>query len=182
MASQHVLEGKVALITGANRGIGLAIARRLGQMGARVSICARDLAKLEDSAAGLREEGIETLATSADITHAEQISSLVQKTRQELGPIDILVNNAGIGAFGHFHEFAEADWDRVLDTNLKSVFLLCRCRGPRNDSAQDRVHHQHQFACGEKHIRQQRGYCASSGASWAFPGAWPRTCAAMVYE
>ena len=130
MPSHDVLEGKVALVTGANRGIGLAIARRLGQMGARVSICARDQSKLEQSAASLRGDGIETLAIPADITRAEQISFLVQKTQQELGPIDILVNNAGIGAFRPFHEFAEADWDRVLDTNLKSVFLLCRAVAP----------------------------------------------------
>jgi 3-oxoacyl-[acyl-carrier protein] reductase len=130
MPSQNVLEGKVALVTGANRGIGFAIARRLGQMGARVSICARDLARLEQSASSLRGEGIETLAIPADICNAEQISSLVQKTQQELGPIDILVNNAGIGAFKPFHEFTETDWDRVLDTNLKSVFLVSRAAVP----------------------------------------------------
>ena len=56
--------------------------------------------------------------------------SLVQKTQQELGPIDILVNNAGTGVFGPFHEFGEADWDTVLDTNLKSVFLVCRAVAP----------------------------------------------------
>jgi len=130
MALQDVLEGKVALVTGASRGIGLAIARRLGQMGARVSICGRDQDRLEQSASSLRGENIETLAIPADIRRGEQISSLVDKTQQELGAIDILVNNAGIGLFGPFHEFAEADWDCVLETNLKSVFLLCRAVVP----------------------------------------------------
>jgi 3-oxoacyl-[acyl-carrier protein] reductase len=130
MPSMNALEGKVALITGGNRGIGFAIARRLGKMGARVSICGRDQAKLDQSASSLRSEGIETLAIRADITRAEEISSLVLKTQLDFGPIDILVNNAGSGLFGPFHEFAEADWDRILDTNLKSIFLLSRAVVP----------------------------------------------------
>jgi NAD(P)-dependent dehydrogenase (short-subunit alcohol dehydrogenase family) len=130
MPSHDALAGKVALITGASRGIGFAIARRLGRMGARVSICGRDQAKLDQSASGLRTEGIETLAVRADVTRGEQISSLVHRTQQELGPIDILVNNAGTGVFGPFHEFGEADWDALMDTNLKSVFLMCRAVAP----------------------------------------------------
>jgi 3-oxoacyl-[acyl-carrier protein] reductase len=125
MASKVALAGKVALITGASRGIGFAIARRLGQMGARVSICGRDQTKLDQAASGLRGEGIETLAIPADVARGDQISSLVQKTQLELGPIDILVNNAGTGVFGPFYEFGESEWNTVLDTNLKSVFLLC---------------------------------------------------------
>jgi 3-oxoacyl-[acyl-carrier protein] reductase len=130
MPMVDALAGKVALVTGASRGIGFAIARRLGQMGARVSICGRDQSTLDQSASNLRGEGIEMLAVQADVSRGDQISSLVQKTQQELGPIDILVNNAGIGLFGPFHEFEEADWDAVHDTNLKSVFLMCRAVAP----------------------------------------------------
>ena len=130
MAMENALAGKVALVTGANRGIGLAIARRLGRMGARVSICGRDRAKLEHAAEFLRGEGIESLATPADVTIADQISSLIQKTQQELGPIDILVNNAGIGAFGPFYQFGETEWNAVVDTNLKAVFLACSAVAP----------------------------------------------------
>ena len=130
MPQEQALACKVALITGASRGIGFAIASRLGRMGARVSICARNQETLAHAASGLRAEGIETLAVTADIAQGEQISALVQKTQQELGPIDILVNNAGIGLFGPFHEFGEADWTRVLDTNLKAVFLACRAVSP----------------------------------------------------
>ena len=130
MPSEEALAGKIALITGASRGIGFAIARRLGRMGARVSICARDQAKLEEAGASLRSDGIETLAVQADVTRGDQVSSLVHKTQRELGPIDILVNNAGTGIFGPFHEFAEEHWDAVLGTNLKSVFLLSRAVAP----------------------------------------------------
>jgi 3-oxoacyl-[acyl-carrier protein] reductase len=130
MQSESALSGKVAVVTGASRGIGFAIARRLGRMGARVSICGRDPRKLEESASSLRGEGIETLAIPADVTRGEQISSLTGRTEKEFGPIDILVNNAGIGLFGPFHEFSESDWERVLDTNLKSVFLMCRAVAP----------------------------------------------------
>jgi 3-oxoacyl-[acyl-carrier protein] reductase len=128
--SKDPLSGQVALVTGASRGIGLAIARRLGQMGAGVSICARKQASLEEAASGLRDAGIEVLATTADVTREDQISALVRKTQQALGPIDILVNNAGIGIFGPFHEQSEMDWDAVLDTNLKSVFLMSRAVAP----------------------------------------------------
>ena len=126
MNSGDSLSGRVALITGASRGIGLAIARKLGLLGARISICAVHPSRLEESAVRLGSEGIEVLATPADITREEQVSSLVRKTRQRFGPIDILVNNAGIGLFGPFHEQSEADWDRLIGTNLKSVFLMSR--------------------------------------------------------
>jgi 3-oxoacyl-[acyl-carrier protein] reductase len=130
MNSSDFIPGQVALITGAGRGIGLAIARRLGKMGARVSICARDRTNLEEVATGLRAEGIEVLATSADVTREDRISTLVGDTQRKMGPIDILVNNAGIGIFGPFHEQSEADWDLVLTTNLKSVFLMSRAVAP----------------------------------------------------
>ncbi len=120
------LAGNVALVTGGSGGIGLAIARRLGRMGARVSICGKDPSKLDRAAAGLRAAGIEVLAVQTDVTRADQNATLVQKTQQTFGPIDILVNNAGIGLFGPFQEKSESDWDAVLDTNLKSVFLMSR--------------------------------------------------------
>jgi 3-oxoacyl-[acyl-carrier protein] reductase len=130
MPSEETLAGKVALVTGASRGIGFAVARRLGQMNARVAICARDQAKLDQAASILRAEKIETLAVRTDVARDDEISALVQKAREEFGPIDILVNNAGIGLFGAFHEFGEADWNRVIDTNLKSAFLASRAVAP----------------------------------------------------
>jgi 3-oxoacyl-[acyl-carrier protein] reductase len=130
MSPEKPLTGHVALVTGGGRGIGLAIGRQLGRMGARVSICGRDRAKLDESCSTLRDEGIEVLSTVADLTRQDQVLQLVHSTQNELGPIDILVNNAGIGLFKPIHEFSEADWDRVMDTNLKSVFLVSRAVVP----------------------------------------------------
>src|SRR5690349_10982430 len=98
------LGGQVALVTGASRGIGLAIARRLGLMGARVALCARNTAPLEKAASDLRSTGIEVLAAPADVTRAELVSSLVGETQRVFGPVDILVNNAGVGIFGPFYQ------------------------------------------------------------------------------
>jgi 3-oxoacyl-[acyl-carrier protein] reductase len=130
MVAEKSLDGKVALITGGSRGIGLAIARSLGRLGAKLSLCSRHADKLESAAAGLQGEGVRVIITAADVTRSSDIGKLVQKTEQSLGAIDVLVNNAGIGYFGPFHRAAEADWDAVLDTNLKSVFLLSKAVAP----------------------------------------------------
>lgn len=124
------LMSKVALITGASRGIGLAIAKSLAGMGAKISVCARDSGKLVAAAADLERHGVTVLAVPADVSRADDIAALVQKTEQSLGPVEILINNAGIGVFGPVQEASEADWDAVLDTNLKSVFLLSRAVAP----------------------------------------------------
>ena len=130
MIAPRQLEGKVAVITGGSRGIGFAIAQSLGRMGAKLSLCARDSGKLEKAADELKREGIAALCTVADVTRADQIAALVQKTEQSLGPIEILVNNAGIGYFAPVQDALEANWDAVLDTNLKSVFLATKAVAP----------------------------------------------------
>lgn len=130
MNSEMSLSGSVALVTGASRGIGFAVARRLEQMGAGVAICSRDAQRLASAARELHSEGAKILALSADVSRAADIESLVKKTEEALGPIEILVNNAGIGYFAPIQEASEANWDSVLDTNLKSVFLLSRAVAP----------------------------------------------------
>ena len=130
MTAEKLLDGKVALVTGGSRGIGLAIARSLARLGAKLSLCARNAERLEKAAAELQGEGMNVIATAADVTRPSDIAKLVHKTEQSLGAIDVLVNNAGIGYFGPFHEAAEADWDAVLDTNLKAVFLLSKAVAP----------------------------------------------------
>jgi 3-oxoacyl-[acyl-carrier protein] reductase len=124
------LQGKVALVTGASRGIGFAVARKLGRLGAKISLCAREAKRLGVAASELESEGTTALALAADVTRAGDIDSLVQETARALGPIEILVNNAGIGYFGPTHQADESIWDSVLDTNLKSVFLISKAVAP----------------------------------------------------
>ncbi|MGD0303919.1 MAG: SDR family NAD(P)-dependent oxidoreductase [Candidatus Acidiferrales bacterium] len=130
MVIEKPLIGKTSLVTGASRGIGFAIAETLGRLGAKVAICARDIKKLEAAADKLRASGYEVLAARADVTRASEIASLVQKTLHAFGPIEILVNNAGIGYFGPIQNATEENWDNVLDTNLKSVFLVTKAVAP----------------------------------------------------
>jgi 3-oxoacyl-[acyl-carrier protein] reductase len=130
VSHEKPLEGKVALITGASRGIGLAIARCVAGLGAKLALCARDPKRLEAAAAGLQQPGATVLAVPADVRDANEIASLVRQTEQSLGPVDVLVNNAGIGYFAPVQEASEANWDSVLDTNLKAVFLLSRAVVP----------------------------------------------------
>ena len=130
MNAQKPLDGKVALITGASRGIGLAIAASLAGMGARLSLCARDAKRLEQAATELRRDGANVLAVPADVRNTSEIAGLVRKTEESFGPVEILVNNAGIGYFAPIQETSEANWDDVLDTNLKAVFLLIKAVAP----------------------------------------------------
>jgi NAD(P)-dependent dehydrogenase (short-subunit alcohol dehydrogenase family) len=120
------LSGSVALVTGGSRGIGRAIALRLAALGSSVAICARDATALKEVSSELESQAPRVFAHPADVTRSSDVASLVEKTEATLGPISILVNNAGIGVFGPAHEKSEKDWDRVLNTNLKSVFLVSR--------------------------------------------------------
>lgn len=130
MQTDKILAGKVALITGASRGIGLAIAQTLARLGAALGICARDTKQLESAAGQLKATGSKVLAIPADVTRASDIAALVERTEKGLGPIEVLVNNAGIGCFGPIQQASEANWDSVLDTNLKAVFLLTKAVAP----------------------------------------------------
>ena len=129
-SAEKPLAGGVALITGGGRGIGKAIAQRLAKLGAAVSICGRSREPLMSTAQDLRALGVRVHAQTADVTKPGDIAALVESTEKELGPITILVNNAGIGGFGPVHEKSEEEWDRVLNTNLKSVFLVSRAVAP----------------------------------------------------
>jgi 3-oxoacyl-[acyl-carrier protein] reductase len=124
------LSGAVALVTGGNRGIGRAIALRLAKLGAGVAICGRNPQALAATEAELRNSGSRIFSQMADVSRSNEVTALVDKTQATLGPISILINNAGIGLFGPTHEKTEGDWDRVLNTNLKSVFLVSRAVVP----------------------------------------------------
>jgi NAD(P)-dependent dehydrogenase (short-subunit alcohol dehydrogenase family) len=127
---ENRLAGSVALVTGGSRGVGRAIAHRLAMLGAAVAICGRDRAALERVAAELEKLGARAFFHITDVTNSKQVSALVAEADAALGSINILVNNAGIGLFGPAHEKTEADWDRVVNTNLKGVFLVSRAAVP----------------------------------------------------
>jgi NADP-dependent 3-hydroxy acid dehydrogenase YdfG len=120
------LSDHVALVTGGNRGIGRAVAKRLAALGASVAICGRDHQTLDATANQLRESGARIHAQRADVTRASDVDALVRETEAALGAISILVNNAGMGLFGPVQDKSEQEWDTLMDTNLKSIFLVSR--------------------------------------------------------
>ncbi len=128
---ENSLQGKTALITGGSRGIGLAIARKLGQMGASIAISGRSQKSLDAAVTELSGAGVKALAISADVSIAKQVADMVQRTNAAFGDIHILVNNAGVGIFGPAHEQSEENWDTVIDTNLKGVFLCSKAVAPQ---------------------------------------------------
>lgn len=121
------LDGRVALITGGNRGLGFAMAQALAEAGANVVVTSRQEERALESAAAIAgATGQPTMGLTVDVTDAEQIETMIQSVMKEFGRIDILVNNAGINIRKPVEELDEASWDLVQDTNLKAPFLCSR--------------------------------------------------------
>ncbi|HYF94175.1 MAG TPA: glucose 1-dehydrogenase [Symbiobacteriaceae bacterium] len=123
------LEGRVALVTGAGRGIGKALALGLAQDGADVICLARTSSEIEATAAAARLMGRRAMAVTADITKQAEIEAAVDAALEQMGRIDILVNNAGMNIRTPALELSEHDWDTVVDTNLKGPFLVAQTVG-----------------------------------------------------
>jgi NAD(P)-dependent dehydrogenase (short-subunit alcohol dehydrogenase family) len=122
------LAGRHAVITGASAGIGTEIARRFAAEGARVALLDVDAAALEDLGAELGPACAGTRAV--DVADAAAVGAAVEWAADALGRIDTVVNNAGIPMVGAVHELEEADWDRVLEVDLKSIYLVSRAAWP----------------------------------------------------
>jgi len=120
------LEKKIALVTGGGSGIGRSIAIRFAHEGADVSVVDIDVEAAQAVARRVEAEGRKALAVRADVSCPSDVSRAVDRTVHEFGGVDILVNVAGIYQVGTIEEVSEEDWDRVLDTNLKGVFLFCK--------------------------------------------------------
>lgn len=121
------LQNQTVLITGAATGIGRAMALAFAQAGANVVVNHYRQASLADQLVNeLRASGVEALAVEADVGRRDQVRAMVDLARATFGNIDVLVNNAGISIVKPFLELTETEWDRILDTNLKSVFHACQ--------------------------------------------------------
>jgi len=125
------LKDKVGIITGASSGIGLAVAQTLGYAGVKIAVVNRTETTGKEVAAGLNDEGIEAKAFPCDVSRKEDVEAMVAAVEQTLGPVDILVNSAGINIRKKALEFDLAEWNQILDINLKGTFLACQAVGRR---------------------------------------------------
>jgi NAD(P)-dependent dehydrogenase (short-subunit alcohol dehydrogenase family) len=157
------LQGQVALVTGASKGLGYGIARSVAHAGARVALAARDMAALEKLAGEIHAEGGEAWPVPFDVRDPKQINASVDQVITHYGQLDILVNNAGLGFNHRAVDVTEADWDEMMDVNLKGLFFCCQAAGRHmlkrgygriiNMSSQASV----------VGIREHAVYCASKG-------------------
>ena len=123
------LDGKVALVTGASRGLGRAMALGLAEAGADVAVVSRTKEALESVAEEIRALGRRGLVVRADVTDRDEGTDMVRRTMEAFGRIDILVNNAGTSFRAAAEGYPEEAWDRVMAVNLKGVFLCCQAVG-----------------------------------------------------
>jgi len=126
MNSRRFDSGQVAVVTGAARGIGLGIARRLGQEGLTVALLDRDAEALASAVATLVSEDLRAIGVTVDLTDSAAVNAAIAQVQQQTGRIDHLVNNAGAVRDMRFLKMSDEDWDLVINTNLRSQFLCCR--------------------------------------------------------
>jgi NAD(P)-dependent dehydrogenase (short-subunit alcohol dehydrogenase family) len=125
------LDGRTALVTGGGRGLGLVMARALAEAGADVAIAGRTLATCEQAAEDIaRDTGRVVKAFRVDVTRSDEVNRLASDVAAAMGAVDVLMNNAGNNTRGAIAELSEADWDSVIDTNLKGTFLCSKAFGP----------------------------------------------------
>lgn len=157
------LSGKIAVITGASKGLGKDIAKLLATAGSRVAIVARDKEKLEAAAHELEIEGYDVLPLVCDLSKVEGIPMIMKQVYDHFGQIDILINNAGLNIPKPAEEVTEKDWDAILDINLKSAFFCSQAAGrymvQRNQGKIVNVSSQMAFVG----YYNRSAYCASKG-------------------
>src|SRR3954466_14304031 len=129
MFAPDLLHDQVAVITGGGTGIGLAIATRLGSLGARLAIASRNAQPLEAGGAALREPGIDALAVQLDVRNTEQVDEMVMRTVKHFGSLDILVNNAAGNFICRAEDLSPNGWNAVIGIVLNGTFYCSRAAG-----------------------------------------------------
>ena len=122
----ETLTNKIALVTGAGKGIGRAVALALALEGVHVGLLARTDSDLQELAAEIAKLGVKSFSVVADVADRAAVEAAVAQVQQELGPIDILLNNAGIGTFGKFLELEPAQWEHIIQVNLMGTYYVTR--------------------------------------------------------
>lgn len=124
------LVDKVAIVTGGSKGLGRAMALGLGEAGAKVVVTSRTKQLIEETAEEIIKKGGDSLAVPADVKNAQSIKRVIDETKDKYGRVDILVNNAGIAPMNRTIKISEEEWNDVLDTNLKSIFMTVKAVAP----------------------------------------------------
>lgn len=157
------LEGQVALVTGASKGIGYGVAKALAHAGAKVAVAARSIEALDTLVAEIRDEGGDAMAVSLDVRNVAEIETAFNKVYNHFGKLDILVNNAGLGANHAAVDVTEADWDDMMAVNLKGLFFCCQAGGRLMlEQGHGRIINMSSQA-SVVGIRDHAVYCASKG-------------------
>lgn len=131
MKTDDSLAGQVAVVTGAGRGIGAAIALKLSNLGATTVLCGRSRAALDSSAQAIAKSGGKAEVVACDVTSLSSVEEAARRVESSFGRLDVLVNNAGVGGFGGpLHQLSPESWDQILNTNLRGVYYMTRAFAP----------------------------------------------------
>lgn len=163
-----MLKNKVAVITGASRGVGEATALAFARAGAKVVLAARTKQDLDAVANRIHTEGGIAHVIPTDVMQSDDVANLIQRTLETHHQIDILVNNAGIGSFGFVADFEEAEWSTVIDSNLKSVFLCSKFALPTMLERQSGQIINVLSIAAKVPFKASSAYCAAKAGALAF--------------
>jgi 3-oxoacyl-[acyl-carrier protein] reductase len=162
------IKGRVALVTGASKGIGRAIAVALAKEGAQVAVSARSRDLLQEVANEIRAQGTDAFAFRGDMSMEEDIEAFVKKTVDKLGRLDILVNNAGVGRFNKVIDFSTNDWDDLFNLNVRGMFIATRESLPHLRKAKESVIINLASLAGKNAFKTGAGYAATKYAVLGF--------------
>lgn len=158
------LRDKVALVTGAGKGLGKSMALALSESGAHVAVVSRTQSDIEATAQEIQENGVKSVSVVADVTKEDDVARMVEKVLNELKTIDILVNNVGTYVFGHCLESSLEDWHKMLEINLTSTYLCSKVVGKHMVERQRGKIINLSSALGVFGAGGSTAYCASKGA------------------